>query len=95
MAVYNVTEYLATDMLASAEVRRFLTCSCQQCANDVLAMALNHLPTRYVSTEQGSVYVKADYLHPQWQSDVLAELIRAAQRVALQPHHDKLGTEGA
>ncbi|EPZ53231.1 hypothetical protein N007_00335 [Alicyclobacillus acidoterrestris ATCC 49025] len=93
MTVYNVTERLAKEMIASPEVQGVVQCSCAQCLDDILAIALNHLPARYVSTDQGGTYVKADYMHPQWQSDVLAELIRAAEVVGRQPHHGLLTGE--
>lgn len=93
MSVENVTERLAREMLDDHEVKGILSCHCQQCQDDVLAIALNHLPSRYVSTHQGGVFVKANYLHPQLQSDTLRELIRAAQLVSQNPHHPILESE--
>lgn len=85
--IYNVTERLAREMLGEHEVKATLSCGCHQCQDDVLAMALNQLPARYVSTDQGGVFVKANYLNPQLQSDILGELIRAGLQVSEHPHH--------
>lgn len=87
MAVYNVTEHLAKDMLEEQEVRSLLTCSCDMCKDDILAIALNNLTARYVSTDQGRVFVKANYMQTQLQSDILRELTRAAIQVGSKPRH--------
>jgi len=64
-----------------------LTCTCEQCQNDIMALTLNRLPSRYVSTELGSAYVKAQYLNSQLQSDVIRELTLAVDKVGQQPKH--------
>ncbi|WP_067621230.1 late competence development ComFB family protein [Alicyclobacillus acidiphilus] len=93
MTVFNYTEQLAKEMLKRDEINSILTCKCEQCVDDVLAMALNKLPARYVSTESGRVFVKANYMQPQLQSDVLKELTSAAMVVASHPHHSR-GEQG-
>lgn len=86
--VYNVTETLVKDLFANAFLQnRSLKCNCTQCQDDILAMALNQLPTRYVATDKGEAYVKAQYFNPQLQSDVLRELEFAAENVGLRPRH--------
>lgn len=89
MAVYNVTEHLARQMLLSEEVQNTLSCHCQNCEDDVLAWALNNLQTRYVSTDQGGLYVKASFMQLQLQFDIVQALVRAAGVVTSHPHHDE------
>ncbi|GMA50579.1 hypothetical protein GCM10025857_19360 [Alicyclobacillus contaminans] len=88
LVLYNVTEVLVRAMLEDAYIHKGrLACECDQCVGDILAIALNHLPTRYVSTDQGTMYVKAQYFNPQLQSDILRELAAAARIVAERPRH--------
>ncbi|WP_236011438.1 late competence development ComFB family protein [Alicyclobacillus fructus] len=89
--IVNMTEVLARQMLKDPELQRLLPCHCDQCLDDVLAMALNHLPPRYAATDEGQVYVQVEYLRPQLRSDVLRELTQAALRVSRQPHHPPRG----
>lgn len=87
MSVFNYTEQLARQMFMSNAVNSLLKCHCEQCCDDVLAMALSNLPARYASTETGRAFVKANYLQIQLQSDVLRELTTAAMVVSNHPHH--------
>jgi competence protein ComFB len=64
-----------------------LACSCERCQLDIIALALNRLPARYVVTEQGNVYVKALYAERQLTSDVIRELSNAALVVQGKPNH--------
>ncbi len=88
MSIVNVTEQVTRRILEEAYVRpRRLACACLQCQEDILAIALNHLPPRYVSRHTGELYAKAEYFNLQLESDVLQELARAAQAVAANPRH--------
>jgi competence protein ComFB len=64
-----------------------LSCPCERCQLDIIALALNRLPPRYVVTEQGNIYVKALYAERQLISDVIRELSTAALIVQKKPNH--------
>lgn len=88
MALYNVTEALVKTIMEDAYLhKQRLACECEQCVDDIQAIALNRLPSRYVSTAEGNIYVKAEYFDPQLQSDVLRELAMAAGVVGAKPRH--------
>jgi competence protein ComFB len=88
MVVTNVVEVLVKDTLQSAYLSKHrLVCECEQCQNDIMAIALNHLPSHYVSTALGNVYVKVQYLDAQLQSDVVKEVELASEIVARNPRH--------
>ncbi|TDY46303.1 competence protein ComFB [Alicyclobacillus sacchari] len=88
MPIVNVTEQLAMQILQDSEIYDLLKCKCEQCISDVLAMTLNRLPARYVTTDAGRVFVNVNYyLQPQLQSDIVTELTRSALQVANHPHH--------
>jgi competence protein ComFB len=52
---------------------------------DVLAIALNRLPPRYVVTERGYLFTRADELRQQFKTDLLVELARAIEQVRKNP----------
>lgn len=91
MALINVTEELVNNVFRQEYLgNNLLACDCQQCQDDIVAYVLNRVKSRYVSTNRGEAYVKAQYFDPQIQSDLLRELTIAAQAVAEKPNHDKL-----
>jgi competence protein ComFB len=86
--LYNVIEALVRMTFDESFIhKQVLKCECQQCCDDILAYALNHLPSRYVTTDQGNAYVKVQYLNPQLQSDILRELALGAEIVGKNPRH--------
>lgn len=62
-------------------------CRCGQCRLDVTALALNNLPSRYVVTERGEAYSKANILEIQLYVDVVSAVTRALQVVHRKPRH--------
>jgi competence protein ComFB len=88
VALYNVTEALVRMMLEDAYLHKGrLACECEQCIDDIMAIALNRLPSRYVSTDEGMMYAKAQYFDPQLQSDVIRELALASSIDSQKPRH--------
>lgn len=93
MPVHNVTEQLVRELLKDNFVRNNrLTCSCENCQDDIVALALNALPSRYASSNVGEAYFKTQVLSSQVQSDIVRELTIAVGIVAQHPHH--AGTAG-
>lgn len=86
--VFNVTETMVKELFTQGFLEhRKLVCNCDRCQDDILAMALNHLPARYVASDKGQVFVKAQSFNPQLQSDLLRELELAAEQVGKCPRH--------
>lgn len=82
----NIAEVLARDKI-SLVMERMKVCTCQTCFNDVLALALNSLPTKYVTTDAGKQYFQADIYKKQYETDILAALTKACVRVKAAPRH--------
>lgn len=61
-------------------------CKCQKCIFDIKAIALNNLPTKYIVTQIGEVYVKADAMDKQLQIDVTNQVLNAIRIVSKNPH---------
>lgn len=64
-------------------------CTCDKCKLDIAAIALNRLKPKYVVTEKGTLYAKADRLNYQYEVDVVMEITRAIKIVGANPHHER------
>jgi len=65
-------------------------CKCEKCKLDIAAIALNNLKPKYTVTEKGYVFSKTYRLKPQFNTDILTEIIKAAEIVRNNSRH-KLG----
>ena len=52
-------------------------CMCDRCRTDMMMIALNNLPPRYVSTHKGDVLNRAEGMELQYEVEVLTETVRA------------------
>jgi len=82
----NIADVLAREKLALV-MKRMKVCTCKICVNDVLALALNSLPTKYVTTDAGKQYFQLDIYKKQYETDILAALTKACVRVKAAPRH--------
>lgn len=86
----NVTEEivrgLVNFMLQSPDYQTF--CHCRECELDVVAIALNALPSKYVvSTEsRNAAYEKVN--RPENIEYITKQIIRAFHKVSKNPHHN-------
>ncbi|KAB2951663.1 late competence development ComFB family protein [Heliorestis acidaminivorans] len=64
-------------------------CQCDHCRHDIMAVALNHLPPRYVVTVKGEVYTKINMLAQQFRIDAIAAIAQGMVTVTKKPRHDK------
>lgn len=62
-------------------------CKCELCRLDMMAIALNNLPPKYIVTRKGEVYAKTDLLSRQYRTDVIIQLLKAMEIVSKNPHH--------
>lgn len=63
-------------------------CTCERCKLDVIALALNELPPKYVATKKGQLYSKLNILESQFSVDVIAALTKAVNVVKENKRHD-------
>lgn len=75
--------------LMDGVLKDFNCCTCKKCTLDIAALALNDLPSKYVVTEKGEVYVKIKALQQQFEVDVISAIIKAAVIVKRNPRHDE------
>ena len=63
-------------------------CKCEKCRLDIMAIALNDLPPKYVVTDKGELYIKIRELEQQFEVDVETAIVKAAMFVSKNPKHD-------
>lgn len=88
LSILNVMEPIITNLFEEYYVKTgTLTCDCEKCQLDILLLTLNHVRPHYTSSQAGEAYIKAHYLEPQLQSDVLRELTNSVKVIAERPNH--------
>ncbi|NLU50076.1 MAG: late competence development ComFB family protein [Syntrophomonadaceae bacterium] len=88
MQVKNIVEDLVWHNLDPVLDSHPHACRCKRCRADIAACALNRLKPRYVVSHKGEVIVKAEYLAPQFQLDIITALAEAVKLVSQSPHHE-------
>lgn len=93
--LYNTTEIMAQQtleqivigkMVGNQDVSTF--CFCPRCWADILSLALNNLPPRYVVSDMGEVFARsAMTIDHQFQARIYAEVMKALLQVGANPHH--------
>ncbi|KYH33842.1 late competence development ComFB family protein [Neomoorella mulderi] len=64
-------------------------CRCDSCRHDIVALALNQLPPRYVVREKGVIYSKLAMLEAQHRADIYRALTQALMKVKKAPRHER------
>ena len=78
----ELVNMMIEDVLKDADA-----CNCSQCKADIMAIALNMLPTKYVVTKEGTVYSKTSLLVQQFEVDIITAITKAAEIVSKSPRH--------
>lgn len=84
--IVNLSEMLASELMRDV-MTKLNVCDCKLCKADVLALTLNHLPQKYVTTDAGKQYMQLNMYRKQYETDVLSALTRACVRVKGSPRH--------
>lgn len=84
----NVMQVLVEEK-APKYVRMFGLCDCKRCLEDVKALALNHLPPKYVVMAENEMIPKLTFYEGRYSSDITAQLLKACSKVAERPHHTR------
>lgn len=62
-------------------------CKCDKCRQDIVMLALNHLPPRYISSHKGSLYAKLEAMSVQYEIEVIEQIAKAIEIVKKFPRH--------
>ena len=92
---FNLVKEIAVDLLPSV-MNRLGVEDTPENREDILALALNKLPTKYVTTGGGKMYAQMiDNYKVQYETDVLSSLTRAAMTVKSKPRAGAISGEKA
>ncbi len=86
MELRNLMEDVVNHALEDVK-KHYDFCSCAQCRMDISALALNKIPPRYVVSNKGESYGRADLLAMQSGLDVLSIVLEAVKMVQQKPRH--------
>jgi competence protein ComFB len=87
MELHNYMEDIIENVLSTILEQKQDICKCEKCKLDVVALALNKLPSKYVVTDKGRVYTKLTELELQFKADVVKEVTKAINIVKSKPQH--------
>jgi competence protein ComFB len=82
----NVNEKLVFEYVDEI-MGKLKVCDCPTCKNDVIALALNSLPQKYVTTHAGKQFLLLDTYRKQYETDIISALTKACVRVKVSPRH--------
>ncbi|MGN7387143.1 late competence development ComFB family protein [Sporosarcina sp. SAFN-015] len=86
MPVYNVMEEVVQGVLQQYEKELHLSCSCDRCKDDIMAIALNEIPPRYIVNTNLSPYIRASHVADrQGATNILSTVVKAARIVSASP----------
>lgn len=86
MALVNVMEKIVDDKLEEM-LKTEDCCKCDQCLEDMKAIALNKLPAKYVSTHNGELFSKLNASVRQSAVDINVAVSNAIACVSKHPSH--------
>jgi len=86
-ALHNYMEEVVSNILEDIIGGIEGVCKCPKCRMDIMALALNRLPGKYVVTSRGRVYARISELELQFKTDVVRELTKAMGRVKKYAQH--------
>ncbi|WP_353948524.1 late competence development ComFB family protein [Sporolactobacillus sp. Y61] len=93
MNVHNMMEEAVQDLLDSQWQYLNLSCHCDECRADVLALSLNRLKPHYVRQRTGLMYTKAGLMTEQSRATILTAIVESAKIVSASPHHSQTSDE--
>lgn len=87
MALINVMEQIVDEKLA-AMLAPEKCCKCRRCVEDMKAIALNKLPSKYVSSYNGELFAKLASVARQNSIDINIAVAGAVEMVSSHPSHE-------
>jgi competence protein ComFB len=85
--IRNYMEDIVKRNIENQKAKDKKACWCARCEKDVFALALNHLPAKYVVTNEGRMYTKLQEMEAQLNADVTREVYKAIEVVKGNKRH--------
>lgn len=87
-AYLNVMENIVGEQVGYF-MKQFDVCPCERCVADTKALALTHLPPKYIVTARSTVAPLLNFYSNKYISQVTVELTKACKTVKEIPHHNR------
>lgn len=88
MALVNVMEQLVDHKIHDV-LPNYDCCFCDECVDDIKALALNKLPAKYVSSSKGELFTRIDStMVKQHSVDIDVAVLAAIEFVCSHPRHN-------
>ena len=87
LVLVNILEEILR-MEAPKVMKGFDMCCCERCLCDVMALALNKIPAKYVVSKKGALFAKIASYGNQHRTDIFSSLTQACLSVKESPSHD-------
>lgn len=88
MKLHNIMEDKVADITKRLMKGDQDYCTCSRCKLDVIALALNEVKPKYVVTDKGELYGRANLMTNQSDADIIKEVTKAIEIVRESPRHD-------
>ncbi|MCM3711679.1 late competence development ComFB family protein [Sporosarcina luteola] len=86
MPVYNVMEEVVHNVLQQYENDLRLTCHCERCKDDIMAIALNEIKPRYIVNDKLNPVIRVEHVADrQSATNILSTVVKAARIVSASP----------
>ncbi len=85
MGVMNYMEVVVENLLPAILESNPGVCNCEKCKADIKAIALNHLPPKYIVVQSGDVHSNIDILSIQFEDVVTNAILYAIKKLGALP----------
>jgi|Deesub1362A_J573_1020465.scaffolds.fasta_scaffold00347_32 competence protein ComFB len=79
------------EVLAQLRKQNPNICDCERCREDVMAVALNRLPPKYIVTDKGEILTKVSFSRVGGKAEIIASLIHGFELVGKHLRHQQGG----
>ena len=86
--LFNIMQLLAEEK-ADKYIKMFGLCDCKRCRQDVLALTLNEISTKYVVMPRAELTIRNDMYRSHYDGEITVQILRACQKVMEHPRHQK------
>jgi competence protein ComFB len=82
----NIMEGIVRDRLDHL-LENFDCCKCEICKDDMMALALNSVPTKYVTSHKGELFGRTDTMNQSHATGLDIIVVKCINKVARTPNH--------
>lgn len=88
MAIKNCMEQFVREQLDNMLKHNPHICHCEKCREDMIALALNGLPSYYVTSDVGDLHTRMKLYENEKSLDIMLSVAKAMDRVRAFPRHE-------